>query len=180
MSESAARVFPSFCVTPIARCTGSTVGIADLIAGVAAIATSSRAIEESDYSLFNCPFSLDSNGQPNVQCQGVLPFGIQIGKSQGLARPRAPISDHRLFDCARAGIDALAIIISESNMALNMAIQSVGGLTIEDLLVLFAEDPENFEDAPSLSAFSLGPVNIYSSGFSSEAGNCSNDQAYVV
>ena len=65
-------------------------------------------------------------------------------------------------------------------MALNMAIQSVGGLTIEDLLVLFAEDPENFEDAPSLSAFSLGPVNLYGSGPTFEANDCSNDQACVA
>ena len=46
-------------------------------------------------------------------------------------------------------------------MALNMAIQSVGGLTIEDLQVLFADGPKNFEDAPSLNGFSLGPVNLY-------------------
>ena len=97
-----------------------------------------------------------------------------------MAQSQAPVSDHRLFDCARAGFDALAIVINGANMALNMAIQSLGGLTLDDLEVLFADGPKNFEDAPSLNDFSLGPVNIYSSGFSSEAGNCSNDQAYVV
>ena len=180
MSESAARVYFPSCITPIARCADSTIGIADLIEGVAAIATSSRTIEASDYFAFNCLYSVDPNGQPDVECRGVLPFRIQIGKSQGLAWSQASVSDHRLFDCARAGTDALVIVISNANVALNAIIQLRGGLTLGDLDVLFADGPKNFEDCPSLNGLPLGPVNLYSSAPTFEADDCSNDQACVA
>ena len=82
-------------------------------------------------------------------------------KSQGLARSRAPVSDHRLFDCAQAGIDAPVVIINEANTLLNAFIQVFGGLTLDDLEVLFTFGPKNFEDCPSLNGLPLGPVNLY-------------------
>ena len=161
MSETAARVFLPAFVTPIARSTGSTVGILDLIAGAAAVGCASRAIKESDYGAFNCPFSTDSNGQPNVECQGVLPFGIEIGTSEDSVPSRRAAANHDALDWNRAGVDSLSVVISSSNTALNDAIEAAGGLDIADLQVLFADGPKNFEDAPSLNGTSLGPVSFY-------------------
>ena len=80
-ARAIARLYPPTTVFAEARSTGSSNGLALLLAGAADIGDASRPLRGSDYEAFDCDPTLvnEADGTATGLCQGVLPKPFTVG-----------------------------------------------------------------------------------------------------
>ena len=80
MTDTAARQYTEEAALPVARSSGSGLGILNMLVGASDAGAASRKIKGSDYEKADCdPSNIGEDGAVNGECQGVLPVETSIG-----------------------------------------------------------------------------------------------------
>lgn len=169
IGREAARVYPSPLVIVEARSTGSSIGIADLLAGSVDIGMASRQLKGKDYEGFGCDPALVVAGPDGLasaagECQGVLPAGVQVGVDQ-LAVIANPANPFVTSGTSLSEAQLQALFVDQVTYGEALGVEGIGANQVPKLCV-----PDNLSGTRAFFEEEIGAF---------EAAGFSNDNALI-